>query len=180
MAHKKGMIVVDPTRCLGCRSCELACAVAHSASKTLVGALSESAPPESRVALECIEDLVVPLQCRHCEEAPCVAVCPTKALTKSEAEGPVLLNDELCIGCKACIVVCPFGVICLSRHGKLAIKCDLCVERLKAGQEPACVASCPTGALRFESTAEAGESARKRAAREFLVTFRASREPESE
>lgn len=180
MATKKGMIVCDPTRCLACRSCELACAVAHSRAKTLVGAITESPAPESRVSLEVAEDITLPLQCRHCEDAPCVVVCPTKALSKPAAEGPVLLDQQLCIGCKSCVLVCPFGVIHLSRDGKAMIKCDLCVERLAAGELPACVSSCPTGALRFESTAEAARTTRKRAAREFLVTFRPRREPESE
>jgi carbon-monoxide dehydrogenase iron sulfur subunit len=180
MALRKGMIVVDPARCLACRSCELACAVAHSRAKTLMGAICESPAPESRVSLEVAEDLTLPLQCRHCEDAPCVAVCPTHALSKSEAEGPVLLNQEACIGCKSCVLVCPFGVIHLSRDGKAMIKCDLCIERLEAGRQPACVSACPTGALRFESTAETAEATRRRAAREFLVTFKSQRQPESE
>jgi len=105
--------------------------------------------------------VVVPLQCRHCEDAPCVAVCPTGALHREDEEGPVLIDSELCVGCKMCVVVCPFGVITMSRD-KAIIKCDLCIDRLEQGQEPACVAACPTGALRLEEAAEVAHDARQR------------------
>ena len=143
------VIVVDVDRCLGCRSCQIACAVAHSASKTLVGALAEEPRPMPRVTVEAVEGLAVPLQCRHCEDAPCVTVCPTEAIHRASPEGPVLVDQERCIGCKYCLVACPFGVIAVSRGGKAMVKCDLCIERISAGEEPACVAACPTRALRF-------------------------------
>ncbi len=66
-----------------------------------------------------------------------------------QSAGSVLLDQELCIGCNFCLAVCPFGVIGPSDDGHKVVKCDLCVERLEAGQIPACVASCPMGALRF-------------------------------
>ena len=78
-----------------------------------------------------------------------MTVCPTEAIHRVCDTGPVLLNREQCIGCKFCILVCPFGVIDLSRDGKAVVKCDLCIERTEAGEEPACVAACPTGSLRF-------------------------------
>ena len=143
------ILQIDITRCLGCHSCELACAVEHSRSKQLSGAIEESPPPGYRVSVIGVDNAVGPLQCGHCDDAPCVLVCPSGALVKSE-DGPVLLNDELCVGCRLCLISCPFGVIYSNVEGKAVIKCDLCLDRLALGDNPACVTACPTGALRFE------------------------------
>ncbi len=163
----KGIIVVDVERCLGCRSCELACAVEHSVSKDLFKAIEEAPLPQYRVTVEAVGELSAPLQCRHCEDAPCVQICPTHALEKLEVGQPVTAKKELCIGCKWCILVCPFGVIGMDRAGKVIIKCDLCLERTEAGKLPACVEACPTGALRFVKI----EKVIKEKRREFLVDF---------
>lgn len=143
----EGLVQSDLSRCLACRGCVLACAIEHSESKTLTGALGESPRPQSRVSLVAVDGAAVPLQCRHCEDAPCVAVCPTQAIEKLGPNQPVLITDERCIGCKLCMMVCPFGVVSLRRDGKVALKCDLCLHRLEAGEMPACVTACPTGAL---------------------------------
>jgi len=165
----KKAIVVNVDRCLGCRSCQIACAVAHSASKTLVGALAEEPRPVPRVTVEAVEGLAVPLQCRHCEDAPCVMVCPTEAIHRPAPEGPVLVDQERCIGCKFCLMACPFGVIKMSRHGTAIIKCDLCFERLKRGELPACVEACPVRALEFREVEEVLAEKRKAAARKIVV-----------
>jgi carbon-monoxide dehydrogenase iron sulfur subunit len=144
------IIVVREERCLGCHSCMLACGLAHSAAGSLAEAVRAKTPPQSRVHVEPVGSFGMPLQCRHCEDAPCMAVCPTRAIYRHAPGEPVLLDGERCIGCKFCIQVCPFGVIDLSRDGKAMIKCDLCAERTAAGEAPACVAACPTGALVFE------------------------------
>ena len=143
------IIVADEKRCLGCKSCEIACAMAHTEAETLVEAIRLESPPQSRLHVEPGGEFGIPLQCRHCEDAPCIAVCPTEATTRTGPDQPVLLDTERCIGCKACLFVCPFGVITMSHDGKAAVKCDLCAERTAAGQPPACVAACPIGALRF-------------------------------
>ncbi|GAH38726.1 unnamed protein product, partial [marine sediment metagenome] len=115
----KGIIVVDVEKCLGCKSCEIGCAVEHSVSKDLFKAIEEAPLPQYRVTVEAAGELSVPLQCRHCEDAPCVDICPTKAIEKLGTQEPVLIKEELCIGCKWCILVCPFGIIKLSRDGKI-------------------------------------------------------------
>ena len=143
------VIVVHSERCLGCRSCQIECALAHTEAPTLVEALRAESPPQPRVHVEPVGESGVPLQCRHCDDAPCMAICPTEAIHRPVADGPVLIDPERCIGCKFCMAVCPFGVIEPARDGKAMIKCDLCVERIAAGQAPACVAACPTGALQF-------------------------------
>lgn len=143
------IIIVDEQRCLGCKSCVLECAMAHTQAASLAEALAAETPPQPRVHVEPLGEFGMPLQCRHCEDAPCMAACPTDAIGRPSEDGPVLLDQERCIGCRCCLVVCPFGVIDLSRDGKAMIKCDLCLERTEAGQDPACVAACPTRALQF-------------------------------
>ena len=79
-------VIILPERCMGCRSCEVACAVSHSKSKNLFQALGEEKVPKKRISVEYIHALEasVPISCRHCEDAPCVSVCPTKALSKDK------------------------------------------------------------------------------------------------
>ncbi|MFI5358401.1 MAG: 4Fe-4S dicluster domain-containing protein [Opitutales bacterium] len=152
-------IVADPRKCLACRTCELACAMAHVEVQDLAKALFE-AGARPRVFIQGAGALAVPLQCRHCEDAPCVAVCPSGALGRADGESPVLVDQAKCIGCEFCVQVCPFGVIQLAAEQKAIIKCDLCVARLAEGLAPACVASCPVRALAFEEIGD--DAARKR------------------
>ena len=166
-----GMLVIDIERCLGCKRCEIECAVAHSASKDLFEAIKEEPQPEARVQVEALEEFSAPLQCRHCEEAPCVAVCPSGALSKPQPENPLLLDAALCIGCKQCMIACPFGVIRLNRDGKAMLKCDLCVERLTEGEPPACARACLVGAIRFIRSEELAAQKRKKTLQDYLVTI---------
>ncbi len=145
----KKVIVADERRCLACKSCVIECAMAHSEAVSLAEAAGAETPPQARIHVEAVGELSVPLQCRHCENAPCMTVCPTEAISRINEQSPVILNQDSCIGCKLCILVCPFGVIDLSRTGKSAIKCDLCIERITEGDEPACVTACPTRALQY-------------------------------
>ena len=161
------IIYIDPEKCLACRSCELACAVAHSESKDLFSAITEEPKPVNRVSVIGNSGITLPLQCRHCEDAPCVAVCPSKAMKKEE-NGIVVIDDKRCIGCNFCVIVCPFGVIKTNREGKAVVKCDLCFERLAEGKNPACVEACPTGALKFT---EPGEISREKQ-KKFLTGFK--------
>ena len=167
-------VEVRPERCVGCRSCELACAVAHSKTKELLAAIHEDPPPKTRVQVEAAGEYCVPLACRHCEEAPCVAVCPTHAMKRDEPLSPVAVHDELCIGCRACAYVCPFGVISLGGTGHPILKCDLCGERQGAGLEPACVNACPTGALRFVAMDQMTAERRKAAAADLVAGLQAA------
>ena len=163
------IIVVDAEKCLGCRSCELACAVAHSKSKDLFKAVREIPVSQSRVTVEGGKDFSIPLQCRHCENAPCVEICPIGAIERIDIESPVIINGNLCIGCKYCILVCPFGVIDIGHKGRVSIKCDMCIERLKEGKSPACVSACPTKALSFIPLKELTEERRKNTAKTVAV-----------
>jgi carbon-monoxide dehydrogenase iron sulfur subunit len=147
-------IYVIPSRCTGCRTCEMACAVEHSQSKSLYGAITETPPPRRRIYVEAVGTVAVPVACRHCDEAFCMNACITGAIRR-DARGFVVLDDSRCIGCNSCIMLCPFGVIQKDEARHVAVKCDLCPDL----GSPACVDSCPTGALRFE---EAGGFAHSR------------------
>ena len=163
----KALIVVDPKQCVGCHTCELACAVAHSQSKQLYAAIAEIPLPQSRVCVERYQSTNLPLQCRHCEDAPCVKICPTQAMQKEGRGEAVLIEEERCIGCKWCILVCPFGAVTLGQGDKAIVKCDLCAERGAQGQSPACTNACPTGALQFTPVDQFTHAKR----REFAVDF---------
>lgn len=160
------IIIADVERCLACKACEIACALEHSTSKRLEEAIKESPGPQQRVRVEAADAFAVPMQCRHCEDAPCVDICPTHALRREQAGDPVILDADHCIGCSCCLIVCPFGVIAPSRDGRVVVKCDLCMARLARGELPACVESCPTGALRFCSVGDYLEERRQNAARQ--------------
>jgi len=160
-------IVADATKCMACRACEFACALAHADTDDLVKAVFEQGA-KPRIYIEGAEGLSVPLQCRHCDDAPCAAVCPTGALSRPSEAEPVQVNQQKCIGCEFCVQACPFGVIVLAQcsgldtpdGGRVVIKCDLCAARLSEGLEPACVSSCPVGALMFEETDRSAKRSR--------------------
>jgi len=147
----KGVIFVDVGKCLACKSCELHCAVEHSKSKELYKAVFECPLPQGRIVVESEGGFNIPLQCRQCEDAPCMKICPSKAIDRLENDQPVLINEEACIGCSLCIVACPFGVLKMNRSGKAVIKCDMCFERLQEGKLPACIMACPSKALKFKT-----------------------------
>jgi len=88
--------------------------------------------------------------CVHCEDSPCVIGCPTGGISKDDRTGAIVVNKALCIGCHSCALACPFGVPRYDQDDKIQ-KCNLCIERVEVGLEPACVRVCPMGALKFES-----------------------------
>ena len=161
-------IVADSAKCLACRACETACAMAHVDTDDLVEAITVfGASP--RIYIESAGGFAVPLQCRHCDDAPCMQVCPSGALMRHSQAGPVLIVQEKCIGCQYCVQACPFGVIRVSTAQAAVIKCDLCIERRGEGLEPACVEACPVGALRLAEIDEDAKQARARTAAQAVV-----------
>jgi len=163
------VIVVNVEKCLACKSCEIACAVVHSKSKVLEEAVAESPRPQRMVAVEAAGEFGVPIQCRHCEDGPCIEICPTGAIHRESPESPVTIDEDLCIGCKLCIVICPLGVLRIGQESRAVIKCDMCWERLEQGQQPACVEACPTGAIEMVSLAELTKSRRKTASKKLAT-----------
>jgi len=141
-------IYVNEEYCIGCRLCEVYCLTQHSRSKKIIKAFKEETPRAlARVVVEEEGPLSFAMQCRHCEDAPCVAACLTGAMQRDERTGAVLCDEERCVGCWTCIMVCPFGAVLRNVSGrKAASKCDLCYGE----QTPVCVAHCPNEALVYE------------------------------
>ena len=143
-------IVVDEAHCLACRQCMTDCALAHAEAKSLVEAVTGETPMQPRVHVRTTEQGVVLVRCQHCEDAPCIESCPKDAISRAEGDGPVLIDADLCIGCRLCMKACPFDAISMSvAEERKVVKCDLCADRTEAGQEPACVLACPTKAIRY-------------------------------
>lgn len=174
--NRMGMLT-DMTVCIGCRACERAC-----------NRVNELPPPEKRFADPSVfEELRRPnaeqwtvvnrydnpviggkpiyrrVQCMHCDEPACVSACLVGALKKSK-EGPVIYNEDVCIGCRYCMNACPFYMLSFqfdkARPG--VRKCVMCFDRIKAGNVPACASACSIGATVFGKRSELLETAKKR------------------
>ena len=138
----RNCLVIDCDRCIGCRSCEVACknendiALGEYWNKVLeVGPLGTF--PD-------VEQYYLPMQCQQCTDAPCVHVCPTGASYRNE-DNVVLIDKAKCIGCKYCMMACPYGVRAWNTAEQCAEKCTLCMHR----DTPKCVANCPGAARLF-------------------------------
>lgn len=141
-------LILDFTECIGCGACEESCAQEHGLSPD---------PPDDRLSHE---NYTVVLQhesgqyfrrmCMHCNEPTCVSVCPVAALEKTE-DGPVIYHPERCIGCRYCMMACPFQIPKYEWGKAVPVirKCVMCNERVGRGEETACAWVCPTGACRF-------------------------------
>ncbi len=141
-------VIADIKRCIGCRTCEIACVMAHSEGDSSSMAAENFAP---RLKVMKTFNVSAPMLCRQCENAPCLNACPNDAI--HTLEGSVQVIQSRCIGCKACMVACPYGamevVVGYAGEGgrqqrAQANKCDLCHGR---SEGPACVEVCPTAAL---------------------------------
>ncbi len=139
-------IYFDSEKCLGCHSCELACAVEHSAAKRLLTAhLEEQTPVQRRNVFPVSGSAALTVSCRHCQPAQCMDACISGAMSRKD--GYVQCDTTKCVGCRMCVMVCPFDAI---KTGTVyVIKCDMCPDR----DDFSCVHACPTKAL-FALTAE--------------------------
>ncbi|PKN60937.1 MAG: formate dehydrogenase subunit beta [Deltaproteobacteria bacterium HGW-Deltaproteobacteria-11] len=174
MAQKTKLI--DVSKCTGCRGCQLACKQWNQqpAAQTENYGTYQN-PPDLQsntwtlIRFQEIADkdsvkwLFRKDGCMHCTDAACVKVCPSGALHYTEY-GTVGIHHERCIGCKECVTACPFDIPRYDRVTDKIYKCDLCLTRIQAALEPACVKACPTGALKFGDRADMLKLAYKRAA----------------
>ncbi len=140
-------VYVNEDYCIGCGLCQVYCLTQHSESKDVVKAHNKEEPqPVSRIYKEEEGHVTFALQCRHCDDAPCIDGCITGAMHRDEETGAVKRDEEKCVGCWTCIMICPLGAIKRDEEGEgLASKCDLCT-----GEEtPVCVENCPNEVLEY-------------------------------
>lgn len=146
------VLLVDQEKCTGCRQCEMVCSVYHTGA---------SNPSRSRIKVVKWEQvgLYLPMTCNHCEEAYCVEVCPTKACHREPENGHrVVIDKNLCIGCRTCIIACPFGQPFFDHQERVTVKCDYC------DGDPQCVAFCNVKAVSFVNADEAHLAKKREAA----------------
>lgn len=162
-SHKKLGLVIDLDICVGCQACVVSCKEWNTggggsplADSDAYGAKPSGAWLNRVHGFEVGKQLVhFPKSCLHCEDAPCVTVCPTGASYKRAEDGIVLVHEDWCIGCGLCAWACPYGAREMDPAEKVMKKCTLCVDRIynpslpEADRQPACVRACPTGARHF-------------------------------
>ena len=166
MAEPMGFFT-DTTVCIGCKACEVACKewnqlpAVNGGRNTLSGNSYDNTRQldglhwrHVRFVEQFDESrangrwLLMSDVCKHCVQAGCLEVCPTGAIVRTEFD-TVVIQSDVCNGCRDCIGACPFGVIGLNPVSGTAQKCTLCYDRLRAGMEPACSKACPTDSIQF-------------------------------
>ena len=130
------VLFVDHQKCTGCQLCELVCAVSHDG-------ISNPTRSRIRVVKWEAEGLYIPMTCQQCQDAPCMNVCPVKAISRNEESAKVTVDYDICIGCRSCVSVCPFGAMSFNPIDKRVFKCDHC------DGDPQCVRFCEEKAVDF-------------------------------
>jgi len=146
------ILIVDVEKCTGCRMCEVICSFHHE---------RKIAPAKSRIHVLSWEreGLFIPMMCLHCDTPICLRICPVQAIYKDPQTGGVLVNSDVCIGCKMCVISCPFGGISMDMDTRKIIKCDLCLGN------PKCAEICPTGAISYATVTKATLSRKRESVR---------------
>jgi len=135
MEKTENLLLITPERCIGCGTCELACSIGHE---------GEFRPAVSRITVHRFEAGVnIPMTCLQCDKPACVAACTTGALEKDTVTGLVNVNVPKCIGCRMCVMACPFGNVLYSMEEKQPLKCDQCSGK------PMCAEFCPANAIEY-------------------------------
>jgi Fe-S-cluster-containing hydrogenase component 2 len=129
-------LMIDPDKCTGCRICETWCSFTHEGI---------TSPTKARIHVIKWEDagLDIPMTCQQCETPVCAKVCPVSAITRDSESGLVSVDEGSCIGCRMCVVACPFGGCSMDPDTSKMVKCDFC------GGEPLCAVMCPREAIKF-------------------------------
>ena len=153
-------IVTDLNRCVGCLACAVACKVANNVPiGSFWNKVLRIGPTPSTEGSDFpnVDMYFLPIQCQHCENPACVAVCPTGASHKLE-DGTVQVDKEKCIGCQFCAMSCPYGVRYLNEEERVVEKCTLCEQKTAQGELPMCVDTC-VGLARWFGDMESGDYA---------------------
>jgi DMSO reductase iron-sulfur subunit len=166
---KQLAFLFDPTRCINCYSCEIACKQ-ENALPPLVDAQPGTTGPRWRRVIT-LEEGVYPdarvwyisMTCMHCGDPDCMKSCPSGAISKRAEDGIVVRDAKKCVGCRFCSWACRFGAPQFGADGHME-KCNLCIGLLEKGELPACVASCTGGAIQFGTVDEISQKVRGRAA----------------
>lgn len=138
-------MVIDTLRCVGCMDCVIACKTENEVPE---GFCRDWITTEVRGRFPTLTMEIRSERCNHCDRPPCVTCCPTGASHVEDFGSLVLIDHELCIGCKACLASCPYDARFVHPDG-YADKCTFCVHRVRKGEAPACVAVCPTRCMHF-------------------------------
>ena len=151
MQSDSKMLLIHHEKCTGCRLCELVCAVQHD---------GKSNPARSRIRVIKweMEGLYVPMSCQQCQDAPCMAGCPAGAISRNEKLDTVEVDYNLCIGCRTCVSVCPFGAMSYNVLDRKVVKCDLC------GGNPQCARFCDVKAIEYVDAGDVNLEKKREAA----------------
>ena len=179
MAEPMGFYT-DTTVCIGCKACEVACKEWNQLPATNGGRATLSGDSYDNTRrldgihwrhVKFIEQfapdrrdgrwLMMSDVCKHCVRAGCLEVCPTGAIIRTEFD-TVVIQSDVCNGCRDCIGACPFGVIDINPVSGTAQKCTLCYDRMRAGMTPACAQACPTTSINFGTIRELKQKAQAR------------------
>jgi len=146
--------MLDYEKCTGCRTCELVCSVKHEGAAN---------PSKSRIKVVKWEweGLYVPMACQQCVDAPCLEVCPVKAISRDETMNRVQVNYDACIGCRMCVATCPFGAMGFNIDAKKVFKCDFC------DGDPQCARFCETKAAQYVESSQVNSAKQMTAAERF-------------
>nr|HID57707.1 4Fe-4S dicluster domain-containing protein [Desulfobacterales bacterium] len=130
------IMVVDHELCTGCRICEIVCSVKKEGA---------SDPSRSRIHIVTwdMEGIYLPMLCQHCEEPLCAMVCPVNAIHRDKSLDRVIVDEELCVGCRGCVSICPLGGVGFDINERRVFRCDLC------DGDPTCVKYCEAGAIQY-------------------------------
>ena len=142
---KKITFVVDLDRCIGCKGCQVACKMANNVA---LGACRNPVKIVGPTGVyPDIQMYYLPAMCQQCENPPCVEVCPTGACYRNPDDGIILIDGNMCIGCRSCATACPYGATTFNNEMRIMGKCDTCLAARGAGEIPACVRNCAASAL---------------------------------
>jgi Fe-S-cluster-containing hydrogenase component 2 len=152
------ILVIQPEKCTGCRTCELVCSFVKT---------GEFNPARSRISVFSFEKVgfSTPVVCQQCSNAACMQVCPVGAISRNEGTGAMVVDSGKCLRCKMCTIACPFGATIYDSVVDIIAKCDLC------NGDPACVKFCPSGAITYAQANQGSLAKRKSYAAKFKNVY---------